>query len=594
MTVGRDARFRGPRFIGNQGLGIGGGDGSEALTLLGDVMQEPSGFPNRTDSTISKVDGTRTFTVQPAVTSFDIYTKANKFNFTTAQNVVWTDVEGMHYFYFNESGVLTHSVSDSDFFDAMLTGALVAMLYWDAANNASIFFADERHGTQMDGQTHRHLHQAIGAILVGTGGALTGITADGDGSSDTHVQFAVDGMTIRDEDLAFTYSDGSPQDLSPIAQIPVWYRSGAAGDWRKKAANNFPLIYSDGVIFTGPNGRSPYNQFTGATWQLTEVAEAKFFLVHYFSTNDTTEPVVGIQGQAEYNNIVSARAGAEEEISSLKFGQLPSAEFVPLGTVIYQTSTGYTNTPKTRIRTTDTGDDYVDFRFKTLVPSGGGVDLHALGGDAHSADSLANLNAKVSDATLDDISGTRTPTAHASSHSDGGADEITVDNLGAGGTDGQVLTSDGAGGCAFEDAAGGGTPNVGFYAYRASGNQTLNSASETQVEFPNDQDDPGNDFNTTTDEFVAPTTGRYTFSASAQITLAAAGRVEIRLYHGSTCVAEGGSRTNQAETVRCCVSVVRQMSSSDTMEVRAFQTSGFAATIQNTNLHFSGAQLRAD
>lgn len=38
---------------------------------------------------------------------------------------------------------------------------------------------------------------------------------------------------------------------------------------------------------------------------------------------------------------------------------------------------------------------------------------HALGGAAHSADTLANLNAKVSDATLDDSSATRPPSAHA-------------------------------------------------------------------------------------------------------------------------------------------------------------------------------------
>jgi len=202
------------------------------------------------------------------------------------------------------------------------------------------------------------------------------------------------------------------------------------------------------------------------------------------------------------------------------------------------------------------------------------------------------------------------PVAHNTSHQSGGGDAIKLDDLAApddntdlnstvsahgllpklGGGTTNFLRADGA----WAAPGGGGTPNVGFYAYRASRNQTLNSASETQVEFPNDQDDPGNDFNTTTDEFVAPTTGRYTFSASAQITLAAAGRVELRLYHGSTCVAEGGSRTNQAETIRCSVSVVRQMSSSTTMEVRAFQTSGFAATIQNANLHFSGAQLRAD
>jgi hypothetical protein len=50
------------------------------------------------------------------------------------------------------------------------------------------------------------------------------------------------------------------------------------------------------------------------------------------------------------------------------------------------------------------------------LPSGGeGGDVpspHALGGVHHSADTLANLNSKISDATLDDASATRTPAEH--------------------------------------------------------------------------------------------------------------------------------------------------------------------------------------
>jgi hypothetical protein len=54
---------------------------------------------------------------------------------------------------------------------------------------------------------------------------------------------------------------------------------------------------------------------------------------------------------------------------------------------------------------------------------------HDLGGSEHGSDTLANLNAKISDATLDDSSDTRDPTAHASDHESGGGDTITHDNL---------------------------------------------------------------------------------------------------------------------------------------------------------------------
>lgn len=54
---------------------------------------------------------------------------------------------------------------------------------------------------------------------------------------------------------------------------------------------------------------------------------------------------------------------------------------------------------------------------------------HDLGGTKHNADTLANLNAKVSDATLDDSSSPRDPNAHKTSHQNGGSDEINVAGL---------------------------------------------------------------------------------------------------------------------------------------------------------------------
>lgn len=61
---------------------------------------------------------------------------------------------------------------------------------------------------------------------------------------------------------------------------------------------------------------------------------------------------------------------------------------------------------------------------------------HDLGSAAHGADTLANLNLKVSDATLIDtadarLSDDRDPTAHASSHQSGGGDAIKLDDLSA-------------------------------------------------------------------------------------------------------------------------------------------------------------------
>lgn len=56
-------------------------------------------------------------------------------------------------------------------------------------------------------------------------------------------------------------------------------------------------------------------------------------------------------------------------------------------------------------------------------------DPHDVGGAQHAADTLANLNSKISDATLDDTGDTREPEAHSGTHESGGTDEVNVAGL---------------------------------------------------------------------------------------------------------------------------------------------------------------------
>ena len=71
--------------------------------------------------------------------------------------------------------------------------------------------------------------------------------------------------------------------------------------------------------------------------------------------------------------------------------------------------------------------------FKKILLEGDTVtpSEHALGGSEHSASTLALLNAKVSDATLDDSGDPRDPNAHVTTHKISGSDEIDLDELGA-------------------------------------------------------------------------------------------------------------------------------------------------------------------
>lgn len=337
------------------------------------LQKEPTGFPNRTDSTISFNNGTRTFTIQPAVTSYDFYIKGTKYTKNAAINLVLPNTAGNHFIYFDNTGTLT---STQVFTSAIITDfAFVSIVYWNTDTSLRTYFAEERHGLVMDGETHAYLHTVLGARYI-SGGALVGFQVDGTGNLNTNAQFTSDLGSIRDEDILVSYAAQS--------QIPILYRQGQL--WRKKTADAFPLIYSGTAGYTGANNRIPYNQFTLGSWQLTQAAANRFVLVHFFATNDQDNPVIGIQGIAEYQTIPDARQAANSEIASLS--GLPFAESVALGSVIFETSSSYSNTPRARVRSTDTGADYVDWRGSQLLSSASNTPtnhslLANLGSDDH-------------------------------------------------------------------------------------------------------------------------------------------------------------------------------------------------------------------
>jgi hypothetical protein len=332
----------------------------------GQVGKEPTGFPNQTDSTMSFTDGTRTFTIDKAVTSFDFYHTGVKYTKSAAETLVITDTTGTHYVYYDSTGTLQESVNPtSDTLEELMEDeCFCSVIYWNATDGASYYFGDERHGIQMDGSTHAWAHFSSGAAYVAPGLALGDILADQDGSLDTHAQLSLSAGFMEDEDLFFTIAA-----LSAPANIPVMYREAAAGRWVKDAATNFPV-----KSFSGGSGRLAYNQYTGGAWQQTEVAQLRFVLAHIAVTSEYTsgDRYVAIQGQQTYNTAGEARDGADTELANLVLSGLPSPEMLFIGTVIFQTSTTYTNTPKARIRSTDAGDDYVDWRSTRGVAGGGG------------------------------------------------------------------------------------------------------------------------------------------------------------------------------------------------------------------------------
>lgn len=332
--------------------------------LLDQKADRQNGIDSRAASTISFTDATRTFSITPTGTTFDYFVRSKRYT-STGETLVIPANEGLHYIYFDDDGVL---VSTQTFSEEIITRwAFLSVVYWDAFNNESILFADERHGADMDSATHIYNHVTFGTRYE-RGLRLSNMQVDGTGGSNADAQIGVADGAIWDEDIRHNIVNGSPQTLSPIAQIPMFYRVGASGDWRRVAANNYP------VSVNTVTGLANFNEFSGAlsSWGLTSAGSNNFVLTHLFAIGDARHPIIGIVGQAEYATSSQARDGAVQELLDLEIGQLDilSPEFVPIATLIWQTRTSYTNDVASRIVSTDTGNDYISWLPKQREPNG--------------------------------------------------------------------------------------------------------------------------------------------------------------------------------------------------------------------------------
>lgn len=324
-------------------------DGISPLAIAFEARQmKENGFDDRNESDISFDDLTRVFTIAPVLTDFTFYVNHTKFVKNTPQALQIPDVEGMHFIYFDLTGNLTSTQVFSQ--DIIILYAFVALVYWDATNKTAITLADERHGNTMDSATHLYNHETIGT-RYGNGLQPGDITVDGNGSLAIHAQISVTSGTIWDEDIEISIASKALP-----ASIPFLYKTGANGYWRKIAGTGY-------VCTTTGTGRAAYNQWTGAVWQLTEVSNTKFTLMHLYATDDLDQPFFWVLGQNEYNTAASAREGALTELINLDVAGLPVVEYKSIATFIIQTNNAYSNAVKSAIQSVDTGVEYVDWRF---------------------------------------------------------------------------------------------------------------------------------------------------------------------------------------------------------------------------------------
>jgi len=322
-----------------------------ALDELDSLKQvEENGFEDKSESVISVDEATRTFTIAPSGASFVFFSNGKRYEKTAPDTLVWPDAEGSHFIYYDATGTL---VSTQTFVDEIITTfAFVSYVYWNATDNEVITFAEERHGNTMDSATHLYNHNTTGA-RYSSGLQVGSLLPDESGDEDIHAQFSVTSGVYYDEDLKLT----APTEVVGATNIVHLYKSGPEDNfvWRKLPSNGF-------LVPTNPGGLAWYNQNNAGTWQLTEVSNNDFVLAHLFATNDVNNPYFLIMGEETYTTRNNAREGADVELFKITLDGLFTLEYVAVATFILQTSSGYANTVSSRLRTTESGADYIDWR----------------------------------------------------------------------------------------------------------------------------------------------------------------------------------------------------------------------------------------
>lgn len=322
----------------------------DPLAAQDQLVADPTGFPNRTDSQISFNNSTRTFTIQPTTTSFSVYQRGIEYVKSSPDTVTISDVDGFHYIYYDTTGTLQESLT---FYD-LETQAPVSIIYWNSNTGTAVAVNEERHGLVMDWVTHRYLHLTVGARFV-RGFDIGNYTLTGSGNSNTDAQIGVSGGTIADEDIFVTIVNTSTpvnhfeQDISPVAKLPVLYRLGTTGVYYKDAATSYPLKMGT----TYPT----WNEFNGSAWTTTEATSGSFIAMWVIATNEINNPVALYLGQHISYTINDAQT--VNTFGNLNLGD-SFQEVRPLYRLIFEIQSSYTNSVKAALR------DIVDVRLDSI------------------------------------------------------------------------------------------------------------------------------------------------------------------------------------------------------------------------------------
>lgn len=287
--------------------------------------QDVTGFADRTSSTISFNDSTRSVTLAPVGSSFDVYYRGRAYTISSSKVLQIANTGGSHYIYYD---YINDRLVDAGATPSIRTQILVAYVYWDPSSNYAVIFGDERHSTGRDTQWHYNQHTTIGAIWKSGGDSTYTL------NNTNQVQFSLTGpVVLLDEDLDHSVTHNATpvnqyeQPISSGGYFPVIYLNG--NNYRQVTATNNPWLPT--------SSRAYYNKISNDSGSLDFVPTNDSYLVYWLVlTNDTRNPVKLILGRSYYSSVADAE---QEDFSSY---DLSMPEIAPMYKIVLKTNDTYT------------------------------------------------------------------------------------------------------------------------------------------------------------------------------------------------------------------------------------------------------------
>jgi hypothetical protein len=291
---------------------------NNAIRATGDL----TGFTNRTSSTVSFNNGTRTFTLAPSSGSFTVHYKGKEITVSSTLSVQISNSTGGRWITLDPVSV---SLQDAGPTVDLTTTIVVGYVYW-IAGVGSIIAGDERHLASRDTQWHFSKHNEVGTVWL-TGGDCTYTLND-----QSTITIGFSDITIADEDLVHSITHNSApngyyqQVLLTTASIPVLYKNGSIITQIAASSNPWQV----GTL-------ANYNQVVNNVGSIAEATEGYYVNYWIVATNDMATPIKAVMGRTQHQTLL---ASYNETVDTM---DLPFEEMVVLYQVTLRTSASYIN-----------------------------------------------------------------------------------------------------------------------------------------------------------------------------------------------------------------------------------------------------------